>query len=73
VTLPQTATVTEAARRMHTARIKRLPVVDETERLAGSSAAPACRTLTCRRTSPRSDEAIHSEIVAGVGGVSRAV
>ena len=35
VTVAPTATVTEAARRMHTAGVKRLPVVDETGRLVG--------------------------------------
>jgi CBS domain-containing protein len=37
VTVPLTATVTEAARRMHTAGVKRLPVG-----WSASSAAPTC-------------------------------
>jgi len=35
VTVPPTATVVEAARRMHAAGVKRLPVVDEDGRLLG--------------------------------------
>jgi CBS domain-containing protein len=43
VTVPPTTTVTDAARRMHAAGVKRLPVVDEAGRLIGiASAAPTC-------------------------------
>lgn len=35
VTVAPTATITEAARQMHTAGVKRLPVVDEAGRLVG--------------------------------------
>ena len=42
VTVPPTATVAEAARRMHAAGVKRLPVVDEDGRLLGIVAAPTC-------------------------------
>jgi CBS domain-containing protein len=53
VTVPPTATVTEAARRMHTAGVKRLPVVNEAGRLAGIvSRADLLKVFN------RSDEAI---------------
>jgi len=61
VTVPPTATVTEAARRMHTARVKRLPVVDETGQLLGVvSRADLLKVFT------RPDEAIRSEIINDV-------
>jgi CBS domain-containing protein len=61
VTVPPTATVTEAARRMHTARVKRLPVVNEAGRLAGIvSRADLLKVFN------RSDEAIWREIMDDV-------
>jgi CBS domain-containing protein len=58
VTVPPTATVTEAARRMHTARVKRLPVVDERGQLLGIvSRGDLLKVFT------RPDEAIRSEII----------
>ncbi len=61
VTVPPTATITEAARRMHTARVKRLPVVDETGQLLGIvSRADLLKVFT------RPDEAIRSEIIRDV-------
>jgi CBS-domain-containing membrane protein len=58
VTVPPTATVTEAARRMHTARVKRLPVVNERGQLLGIvSRADLLKVFT------RPDEAIRSEII----------
>jgi CBS domain-containing protein len=54
-------TVTEAARRMHTARVKRLPVVDQRGRLLGIvSRADLLKVFT------RPDEAIRSEIIRDV-------
>jgi CBS domain-containing protein len=53
VTMSPTATITEAARRMHTAGVKRLPVVDEAGRLVGVvSRADLLKVFN------RSDEAI---------------
>jgi CBS domain-containing protein len=53
VTVSPTATVTEAARRMHTAGVKRLPVVNDAGRLVGIvSRADLLKVFT------RSDEAI---------------
>jgi CBS domain-containing protein len=61
VTVPPTATVTEAARRMHTAGVKRLPVVNEAGRLAGIvSRADLLKVFN------RSDEAIWREIMDDV-------
>jgi len=61
VTVPPTATVTEAARRMHTGRVKRLPVVDERGQLLGIvSRADLLKVFT------RPDEAIRSEIISDV-------
>jgi CBS domain-containing protein len=61
VTVPPTATVTEAARRMHTARVKRLPVVDERGQLLGIvSRADLLKVFT------RPDDAIRSEIINDV-------
>jgi CBS domain-containing protein len=58
VTVPPTATVTEAARRMHTAGVKRLPVVYEAGRLGGIvSRADLLKVFN------RSDEAIWREIM----------
>jgi CBS-domain-containing membrane protein len=63
VTVPPTATVTEAARRMHTARVKRLPVVDERGQMLGIvSRADLLKVFT------RPDEAIRSEIINDVVG-----
>ena len=60
-TVVPTATVTEAARRMHTARVKRLPVVDERGQLLGIvSRADLLKVFT------RPDEAIRSEIINDV-------
>jgi CBS-domain-containing membrane protein len=59
--VPPTATVTEAARRMHTARVKRMPVVDERGQLLGIvSRADLLKVFT------RPDEAIRSEIINDV-------
>jgi CBS domain-containing protein len=59
--VPPTATVTEAARRMHTARVKRLPVVDERGQLLGIvSRADLLKVFT------RPDEAIRNEIISEV-------
>ena len=61
VTVLPTITVTEAARRMHTARVKRLPVVDERGQLLGIvSRADLLKVFT------RPDEAIRSEIINDV-------
>jgi CBS domain-containing protein len=61
VTVPPTATVTEAARRMHTAGVRRLPVVNEAGRLAGIvSRADLLKVFN------RSDEAIWREIMDDV-------
>jgi CBS domain-containing protein len=61
VTVAPTATVTEAARRMHTAGVKRLPVVNEAGRLVGVvSRADLLKVFT------RSDEAIWREVMDDV-------
>jgi CBS domain-containing protein len=61
VTVPPTATITEAARRMHTAGVKRLPVVDEVGRLAGIvSRADLLKVFI------RSDQAIWREVMDDV-------
>jgi CBS domain-containing protein len=61
VTVPPTATVTEAARRMHTAGVKRLPVVNEAGRLAGIvSRADLLKVFI------RSDQAIWREVMDDV-------
>jgi CBS domain-containing protein len=60
-TVAPSSTVTEAARRMHTAGVKRLPVVDETGRLVGIvSRADLLNVFT------RPDEAIRSQIISEV-------
>jgi CBS domain-containing protein len=60
-TVPPTATVAEAARRLHTAGIQRLPVVDEKDRLVGIvSRADLLRGFT------RPDQAIEREILDDV-------
>jgi CBS-domain-containing membrane protein len=60
-TVAPTSTITEAARRMHTAGVKRLPVVDETGRLVGIvSRADLLKVFT------RPDEAIRSQIISEV-------
>jgi CBS domain-containing protein len=61
VTVPPTATITEAARRMHTAGVKRLPVVDQAGRLVGIvSRADLLKVFT------RTDEAIRREVMEDV-------
>jgi len=61
VTVAPTATVTEAARRMHIAGVKRLPLVDDAGRLAGIvSRADLLKVYI------RSDEAIWREIMDDV-------
>jgi CBS domain-containing protein len=58
VTVPPTATVTEAARRMHAAGVKRLPVVNQAGRLVGMvSRADLLKVFT------RPDEVIRREIM----------
>jgi len=60
-TVAPTATITEAARRMHAAGVKRLPVVDEMGRLVGIvSRADLLKVFT------RPDEAIRSQIISEV-------
>jgi CBS domain-containing protein len=60
-TMPPTATVTEAARRMHAAGVKRLPVVDEAGRLVGIvSRADLLKVFT------RPDNAIRRDIMEEV-------
>jgi CBS domain-containing protein len=53
-----TATVEEAARRLHDARVQRLPVVDETDRLVGIVSRADLLTVFTR-----SDQAIESEVM----------
>jgi CBS domain-containing protein len=61
VTISPDATVAEAARRMHTAKIKRLPVVNRTGRLVGIvSRGDLLKVFN------RSDEAIRREIIEDV-------
>jgi CBS domain-containing protein len=61
ITVAPTATITEAARRMHTAGVKRLPVVNEAGRLVGVvSRADLLKVFN------RSDEAIWREIMDDV-------
>jgi CBS domain-containing protein len=61
VTVAPTATITEAARRMHTTGVKRLPVVDDAGRLAGIvSRADLLKVYI------RSDEAIWRQIMDDV-------
>jgi CBS domain-containing protein len=61
VTVPPTATITEAARRMHSAAVKRLPVVDEEGSLVGIvSRADLLKAFI------RSDEDIWREIMDDV-------
>jgi CBS domain-containing protein len=61
IVVPPTATVTEAARRLHTSGVKRLPVVNEAGRLAGIvSRADLLKVFN------RSDEAIWREIMDDV-------
>jgi CBS domain-containing protein len=61
VSIPPEATVAEAARRMHTARVKRLPVVDRQGRLVGIvSRADLLRVFN------RPDAAIRREIMEDV-------
>jgi CBS-domain-containing membrane protein len=60
-TVPPTATVAEAARRLHAAGVQRLPVVDKSDRLVGSvSRADLLRVYT------RPDQAIEREILDDV-------
>jgi CBS domain-containing protein len=61
VIVPPTASVTDAARRMHAAGVKRLPVVSEAGRLVGIvSRADLLKVFT------RTDEAIRREIMQDV-------
>ena len=61
VTVAPTATITDAARRMHTAGVKRLPVVDEAGWLVGIvSRADLLKVFT------RSDQAIWRDIMDDV-------
>jgi CBS domain-containing protein len=61
VTVAPTATATEAARRIHAAGVKRLPVVDEAGRLVGIvSRADLLKVFT------RPDESIRSQIISEV-------
>jgi CBS domain-containing protein len=61
VTVAPTITVTEAARRMHTAGVRRLPVVDEAGRLAGIvSRADLLKVFT------RPDEDVRREVLDDV-------
>ena len=61
VTVSPTATITEAARRMHTAGVKRLPVVNDAGRLVGIvSRADLLKVFV------RTDEAIWREIMDDV-------
>ena len=60
-TVPPTATVAEAARRLHAAGVKRLPVVDETGRLVGIVSRADLLTVFTRP-----DQAIRSEIMDDV-------
>ena len=61
VTVPLTATVTEAARRLRTAGVKRLPVVDEMGRLVG-----IVSRVDLLKVFMRLDEAIRREIMGDV-------
>jgi CBS-domain-containing membrane protein len=57
-TVSPTATLAEAARRLHDAGVQRLPVVDETDRLVGIVSRADLRTVFTRP-----DQAIESEIM----------
>jgi CBS domain-containing protein len=61
VAISPEATVAEAARRMHTAKVKRLPVVDRTGRLVGIVSRG-----DLLKVFDRSDEAIGREIIEDV-------
>lgn len=61
ITVSPTATVADAARRLHDAGVRRLPVVDELDRLVGIVSRADLLTVFTRP-----DEAIESEIVGGV-------
>jgi CBS domain-containing protein len=61
VTVDPLATVTEAARRMHRAGVKRLPVVDVVGRLVG-----IVSRVDLLRSFLRPDEELHREIVEDV-------
>jgi CBS domain-containing protein len=61
VTVPPTATVGEAARQLHAAGVKRLPVVDERGRLVG-----ICSRRDLLQIFARGDDAIRREIVEEV-------
>jgi CBS-domain-containing membrane protein len=64
--VPDTATLSEAARRMRTARIKRLPVADETGRLSGIVSRADLLKAHLPKVFTRSDQAIRNEIVFGI-------
>jgi CBS domain-containing protein len=61
ISTPPEATVAEAARRMHTAGVKRLPVVDRTGRLVG-----IVSRSDLLKVFDRSDDAIRREIIDDV-------
>ena len=61
VTIPPTATVTDAARRLHAAGVKRLPVVDEAGRLVGIVSRADLLTVFTRP-----DQAIRREVMLDV-------
>jgi CBS domain-containing protein len=61
VTIPPTASATEAARRLHAAGVKRLPVVDEAGRLVGIVSRADLLTVFTRP-----DEAIRREVMLDV-------
>jgi CBS domain-containing protein len=61
VAISPDATVAEAARRMHTAKVKRLPVVDRTGRLVGIVSRG-----DLLKVFDRSDQEIHREIIEDV-------
>jgi CBS domain-containing protein len=60
-TVPPTATLAEAARRLHTAGLRQLPVVDETDRLVGIVSRADLLTVFTRP-----DQAIQNEIMDDV-------
>lgn len=61
VTIGQRATLTEAARRLHAAEVKRLPVIDAVGRLVG-----IVSRVDLLKVFLRSDEDLHQEIVEDV-------
>jgi CBS-domain-containing membrane protein len=61
ITISTQATLTEAARRLHAAGVKRLPVVDAVGRLVG-----IISRVDLLKMFLRSDEALHREIVEDI-------